>query len=181
MVKSRKDHKSQKPGSRSKKVSPTDATNQPLKQQAEGQHYLLLLSPTNSTSQPQSTSSQAPSTQQYTRQCQQGRGNSPVLLRGINRIRLPSRVGVFFEGGLRKRGVVVEEFGLGEEEPGLDEQGGRKQKRNEDVLSPNIRKTTDRRRLSLPPLDRPPPALERGGSKISRPLCTGRGMGRACC
>ena len=39
-------------------------------------------------------------------------------------------------------GVVVEEFGL-EEELGLEEEGWQEQKRNEDVLSSNTRKTTD--------------------------------------
>jgi hypothetical protein len=41
-------------------------------------------------------------------------------------------------------GVVLEESGVEEEELGLEE-GGKEQKRNEDVLSPNPRKTTDRR------------------------------------
>ena len=31
----------------------------------------------------------------------------------------------------------MEEFGLEEEELGLEEEGGQEQKRNEDVLSPN--------------------------------------------
>ena len=44
-------------------------------------------------------------------------------------------------------GVVVEEFGLEEEELGLEEKRGQEQKRNEDVLLPNTRKTTDRRRV----------------------------------
>ena len=42
--------------------------------------------------------------------------------------------------------MVVEEFGL-EEELGLEEEGWQEQKRNEDVLSHNTRKTTDRRRV----------------------------------
>ena len=37
-------------------------------------------------------------------------------------------------------------FGL-EEELGLEEEGGQEHKRNEDVLSPNTRKATDRRRV----------------------------------
>ena len=40
----------------------------------------------------------------------------------------------------------MEEFGLEEEKLGLEEEG-QEQKRNEDVLLPNIRKTTDRRRV----------------------------------
>ncbi|KIK05974.1 hypothetical protein K443DRAFT_674780 [Laccaria amethystina LaAM-08-1] len=60
-------------------------------------------SPTNYTCQSQSTSAQAPSTQRHTRQCPRVQVNSPVhLLRGIDRVRLPSRVGVF-EGGWRRR------------------------------------------------------------------------------
>ena len=43
--------------------------------------------------------------------------------------------------------MVVEEFRLEEEELGLEEEGGEEEKRNEDVLSPNTRKTTDRRRV----------------------------------
>ena len=39
----------------------------------------------------------------------------------------------------------MEELGL-EEEFGLEEEGGQEQKTNEDVLSPNTRKPTDRRR-----------------------------------
>ena len=42
--------------------------------------------------------------------------------------------------------VVVEQFGL-EEELGLDEEAGQWQKRNEDVLLPNTRKGTDRKRV----------------------------------
>ena len=42
--------------------------------------------------------------------------------------------------------VVVEESGLEEEELGLEE-GGQEEKRNEDVLSPNTRETTERRRV----------------------------------
>ena len=48
---------------------------------------------------------------------------------------------VFFKG----EKVVVEDFGS-EEELGLEEEIGQEQKRNEDILSPNTRKTTDRRR-----------------------------------
>ena len=43
--------------------------------------------------------------------------------------------------------VEVEEFGL-EEELALEEEGGQEEKSNEDVLSPNTRKTTDRRRMT---------------------------------
>ena len=43
-------------------------------------------------------------------------------------------------------GVVVKGFGL-EEEFGLGEEGGQEQRRNENVLSPNTQKTTDRRRV----------------------------------
>ena len=42
--------------------------------------------------------------------------------------------------------MVAEENRL-EEELGLEKQGGREQERNKDVLSPNTRKTTDRRRV----------------------------------
>ena len=43
--------------------------------------------------------------------------------------------------------VIAEELGLEDEELGLEEEGEQEEKRNEDVLSPNTRKTTDRRRV----------------------------------
>ena len=84
-----------------------------------------------------------------TRRCPRVRGNSCVHpLRGTDRVGLPVRVGVFFEGCVQGEGegVVVGEFGL-EEELGLEEEGGQEQRRNKDVLSPNTQKTTDGGRL----------------------------------
>jgi len=46
--------------------------------------------------------------------------------------------------GLEDEGVVV---AVVVEELGLDVEEGQEQKSNEDVLSPNTRKTTDRRRV----------------------------------
>ena len=59
-------------------------------------------------------------------------------MRGIDRVGLPVRAGVFFEGVIEDEGegVVVEGFGL-EEEFGLREERGQEQRRNEDVPSPN--------------------------------------------
>ena len=73
---------------------------------------------------------------------------SPILLlRGIDRVRLPSHVGSSLrgaEGRSQGEGVVVKESVL-EEELGLEEEGGQEKKRNEDALSPDTRKTTDPR------------------------------------
>ena len=65
----------------------------------------------------------------------------------MNRVGLPLRVRVFFEGVIEDEGegVVVEGFGL-EEEFGLGEEGGREKRRNEDVPSPNTK--DDRRKKS---------------------------------
>ena len=58
--------------------------------------------------------------------------------------------------------VVVKEFGL-EKEFELKDEGGPEHKSNEDVLSPNTRKTTDRRRAMGHEFERSP------GVDVSRP------------
>ena len=79
-VKSHEDYKSRKPGTNSKKYRP------PTLPPALPHQAMPHPNP------------QAPSTQRRTRQCQRGRGNSPVqLLRGIGRVGLPNRIRVFFE------------------------------------------------------------------------------------
>ena len=79
----RKDHRSHKPGTKSKMDIPPTLPPAP---------------PRQPTPHP---NPQAPSTQRRTRQCQRGRVNSPVqLLRGI-----PSHVRVFFEGKQEKKSV----------------------------------------------------------------------------
>jgi len=62
-------------------------------------------------------------------------------LRGVDRVRLPIHVGVFFEPEGEEGD---EELGLEKEELGLDvEENGRGRAKEEGVLSPNTQKTTD--------------------------------------
>ena len=86
------------------KALPLTPKNQPFKQQGQGQHYLLLFL-ANQLHIPipvkrlTSTTTRTPMP-----------GNSPVhLMRGIDRVGLPRRVGVFFWG----RGSELEEEGEG--------------------------------------------------------------------
>jgi hypothetical protein len=100
IVKSRKDHKSHKPGKSylppRPKIDHSSSKRNTLPP-APLPNQLHIPTPVNLLT--------STFTQRHTRQCPRVRGNSPVhLLRGIDRVGLPSRVGVFFEGGLRRRG-----------------------------------------------------------------------------
>ncbi|KIK05987.1 hypothetical protein K443DRAFT_319133 [Laccaria amethystina LaAM-08-1] len=86
MVKSRQDYKSHKTG---KSICPKTA----------------IQAPRQPTPHPNSSQPHKYLQHKGTPQCPRVRGNSPVhLLRGIDFVGLPSRVGVFVEGGLRRRG-----------------------------------------------------------------------------